>query len=351
MPSQGPTVIGVAVFFAVLTFVVLSLRLFTRIYVFGQVRLDDYLIIVAACLSWSFIAVTIVAVQNGLGRHIDTITAPEMETYLLVVWLSSMFYLACLGFIKSSVLVYYTHLENRMLTRLAYIMLGVISCQAGSFVLVAAFQCGPIHKAWDPTVPGKCVNIDVFYLANAALNITTDLITYMLPMNVILRLHIPNRQKAGILVILCFGLFTCIASIIRITYIPIMLTSPDSTYVISGAMYWSAIETNIGILTASMPSFKAILTHFLPDTLSQSSYVQGSESPSQMDHKSSDDGDEREGNNPHGEEQGYEHGSSQREIQIDGAFEIEGHQMTMELPRIDELHVQLPKTLDSSPIE
>ena len=43
-----------------------------------------------------------------------------------------------------------------------------------------------------------------------------------------------------------------------------MLTSADSTYAISGAMYWSVIETNVGILASSIPSFKAIASRFLP---------------------------------------------------------------------------------------
>lgn len=43
-----------------------------------------------------------------------------------------------------------------------------------------------------------------------------------------------------------------------------MLTSADYTYAISGAMYWSVIETNIGIFAASIPSFKAIASRFLP---------------------------------------------------------------------------------------
>jgi hypothetical protein len=43
-----------------------------------------------------------------------------------------------------------------------------------------------------------------------------------------------------------------------------MLTSADFTYAISGAMYWSVIETNIGILAASIPSFKAIASRFVP---------------------------------------------------------------------------------------
>lgn len=43
-----------------------------------------------------------------------------------------------------------------------------------------------------------------------------------------------------------------------------MLKSADFTYAISGAMYWSVIETNVGILAASIPSFKAIASRFLP---------------------------------------------------------------------------------------
>lgn len=43
-----------------------------------------------------------------------------------------------------------------------------------------------------------------------------------------------------------------------------MLTSKDATYAITGAMYWSVIEINIGILAASIPSFKAIASRFLP---------------------------------------------------------------------------------------
>ena len=195
-----------------------------------------------------------------------------------------MFYLACLGFVKTSVLWFYTRLGDRYLTRMSYVMMGVILCQAGSFVLVAAFQCQPISKAWTGTGPGKCVQINIFYLCNAALNIVTDLLTYTLPVRVIFNLQMPHKQKIVLAFILCLGLLyvaqdsfeyflhanitkfcsACISSIIRISYIPAMLKSRDYTYAISGAMYWSVIETNIGIFAASIPSFKAIASRFLP---------------------------------------------------------------------------------------
>ncbi|KAJ6145675.1 hypothetical protein N7470_009570, partial [Penicillium chermesinum] len=250
--------------FAILTFIVLALRLFSRIYVLGKFGIDDYLIVGACLLAWAFIAATLVAVQNGLGQHYAYVDKTKMVEYAFAVWLSSMFYLACLGFVKTSVLCFYIRLGDRVLTRMSYVMIGVIVCQAGSFVLVAAFQCSPVSMAWTSTGPGKCVDINVFYLCNAALNILTDLLTYSLPARVILKLQIPQKQKIALIFILCLGLFACISSIIRITYIPAMLTSPDATYAISGAMYWSVIETNVGIFAASIPSFKAIASRFLP---------------------------------------------------------------------------------------
>jgi hypothetical protein len=49
-----------------------------------------------------------------------------------------------------------------------------------------------------------------------------------------------------------------------------MLTSTDPTWVISNAMYWSVIETNIGILAASIPSYKAIAKKYAPRLLGTS---------------------------------------------------------------------------------
>lgn len=46
-----------------------------------------------------------------------------------------------------------------------------------------------------------------------------------------------------------------------------MLFSADQTWTISGPMYWSVIETNVGILTASMPAFKAIAKKYAPKLL------------------------------------------------------------------------------------
>jgi hypothetical protein len=57
---------------------------------------------------------------------------------------------------------------------------------------------------------------------------------------------------------------------VRITFIPQMLTSDDPTMAIAGAMYWSVIEINIGILAASIPSYKTIAKKYAPRLLGSS---------------------------------------------------------------------------------
>lgn len=58
-----------------------------------------------------------------------------------------------------------------------------------------------------------------------------------------------------------------------------MLSSPDQTWVISGAMYWSVIETNIGILASSIPSFKVIASRYTPSLLGSSHQTSRSKQP------------------------------------------------------------------------
>ena len=68
-----------------------------------------------------------------MSRGADNFTA-----YMHIVWLSSIFYNACLGFIKISVLALYMRLEDKSLRRLAIVMLGVVICQVRKWNLMPA---------------------------------------------------------------------------------------------------------------------------------------------------------------------------------------------------------------------
>ncbi|KAL9622698.1 MAG: hypothetical protein Q9160_003008 [Pyrenula sp. 1 TL-2023] len=154
--------------------------------------------------------------------------------------------------------------------------MGICAASATANVLVCIFQCWPLNAAWDNAITQKkCININAFYLANSGTNIATDLLAYLLPMKLVKNLQIPKKQKIAVAFMLCLGLFACVSSIIRISFIPVMLTSEDPTYVIAPPFYWSVIESNIGVLAASIPSFKPLAKRFVPRLIGESSLKRG----------------------------------------------------------------------------
>lgn len=104
-------------------------------------------------------------------------------------------------------LALYARLGDRQLRKLAFIVLAICASSATANVLVCIFQCWPLDAAWDQSITQKrCVNINAFYLANAATNIATDLLAYLLPMKLVKNLQIPRKQKIAVGVMLCLGL-------------------------------------------------------------------------------------------------------------------------------------------------
>ncbi|KAI5810737.1 hypothetical protein BZA77DRAFT_287498 [Pyronema omphalodes] len=284
--TKVPVVHAVCIAFMVHTLIVVGLRLYSRMAVVKAIGSDDILIILAALFSEAFCIIILICTKYGLGRHIETVTAGEMQHYMQAVWASALAYNITLGFIKASSLALYLRLTpNTTFRRVVIFMLAVVICQATANVITVIFQCNPVSYLWEQLIPGKigkCININAFYLANAALTITTDFLTYTLPMPTLWGLQMPRQQKIALMGILGLGGFAVLSSIIRITYVVPMLTSLDPTWVIAEPMYWSVIETNVGILAISIPSYRVLVRRFFPKLLG--SYSGGHTDPYSHDH-------------------------------------------------------------------
>ncbi|KAA8893580.1 hypothetical protein FN846DRAFT_514101 [Sphaerosporella brunnea] len=269
--SKVPVVHGVCIAFMIHTVAVVALRLYSRVALVKAIGADDILIVFAAIFSEAFCVIILISTKYGLGRHVETVTSNEMQRFLQVVWASAMAYNTTLGFIKSSSLALYLRLSPSPTFRRAVVfMIVVVTCQALANLISVIFQCNPVNFLWRQLVPGtvgKCIDINNFYLANAALTITTDFMTYALPMPTLWGLKMPKRQKIALMGILGLGGFAVLSSIIRITYVVPMLTSKDPTWVIAEPMYWSVIETNIGILAISIPSYRVLIRRSFPKLL------------------------------------------------------------------------------------
>lgn len=73
-------------------------------------------------------------------------------------------------------------------------------------ILVYFFQCRPIEHNWDPAIKGTCIDISLFRIISAALDVFTNLILLGMPLPALWKLHMTTAQKCALAVTYILGL-------------------------------------------------------------------------------------------------------------------------------------------------
>ncbi|EIT79285.1 hypothetical protein AO1008_10302 [Aspergillus oryzae 100-8] len=238
----------VTIVFSALSFIALCLRLFARYYIIQAVGLDDCMC--SILLSWAYTVCTVLCMPTPI---------------VYGMWLSSLIYPASQGFTKVSLCWFYIRLGHVSLTRACYAMIGLVVAQTIAFVLAAAFHCPLSRWSHNPIHLLSCAKgIKAFTLSTGGLNILTDVLTFALPIPVLLKLQMPSKQKAYVIFIIALGLMWVLS-------LSLLSCFPPDIVSISGTFYWTSIEMNLAIVASSIPSFKAIASRYLPRLVGYSS--------------------------------------------------------------------------------
>ena len=75
---------------------------------------------------------------------------------------------------------------------------------ATTFALV--FACNPREKVWNPSVPGSCINQEDLFIITAVVNVITNILILVLPLNCLRKLQMPFQRKLGISLIFATGI-------------------------------------------------------------------------------------------------------------------------------------------------
>ena len=136
----------------------------------------------------------------------------------------------------------------------------LVTCTGGiSFIIATLFQCIPIAKSWDHTISGHCINNTAFRWSWAAFDIVSDLWIWLLPIKSFFQLNRSLPQKLGLVGVFLLGLFTCLASVFRMTGIEKSTTTHDVSWGSIPAFIWSDVEAKTALICVCLPSFKALL--------------------------------------------------------------------------------------------
>ncbi|OBR04232.1 Integral membrane protein [Colletotrichum higginsianum IMI 349063] len=266
--SRGPLLVGVTSFVLSVAFVAVSLRIYVRSCLIRQIGMDDWASIIAFLLVFACGFAVAWNVKNGLGRHVYFLTPEQIKNYMRTFYVTIVFYNAALAGIKMTFLFqYYRVLAVQRMKKVFIAAMIIVGAWSVSQILIAIFNCSPIPAFWDKSIDGSCIpNYPYFYI-NAAGNIATDIIVFVLPLPVINKLSLARGQKYVLLGIFCLGFFTCTISFIRISFLKL---HEDFTWSNVETAGWSVGELCSGLLCACLPTFRPLTSRFIPALASRS---------------------------------------------------------------------------------
>jgi hypothetical protein len=122
-------------------------------------------------------------------------------------------------------------------------------------------QCIPLSKAWDlmGTTPGSCWSKkaqSTSTIVVAVFNAITDFVFAVLPINFLRKMQRPVRERAIVGVLMGFGVFAGVASIVKITAAAQFGRTGDMIDESINIGMWSVIEELVGFIVICVPCLR-----------------------------------------------------------------------------------------------
>ena len=153
--------------------------------------------------------------RAGLGRHFYDISPAESIPLLQFTYVLPMMYSLGVVTIKTSILLFYRRLFgcHVVLQRIArYFLLFQVAFAVASLITLALI-CIPARAWWSLGMRAqKCPtmrHVTTLYIWLRSVTVLCDVGVLLLPMHMVWQLHLPLRQRAGLLGVFMLG-FLCV---------------------------------------------------------------------------------------------------------------------------------------------
>ncbi|KAH7117832.1 hypothetical protein B0J11DRAFT_592292 [Dendryphion nanum] len=253
--------VGVSIAFTVVSIIIVGLRTYVRVFMVRNFGIDDAFMLGALLWTVAYLITIFILKVNGMGFSGSTLSLNQMTNLVKTTLSLQIFYYLIVYCIKISILFFYLRIAvNKQFEKYCKWTLYLLTVFVVICIIVCVTQCIPLHKMWDFTglVKGTCINGTAFFYSTSSFNIITDVWILFLPIPTLLSIQRPSREKLALIGVFSLGIFSCIASIVRLHSIRIYTESKDPFYDSVPINLWSMVEVNIGIWCASIPALKAL---------------------------------------------------------------------------------------------
>ncbi|KAG6029328.1 hypothetical protein E4U41_000390 [Claviceps citrina] len=288
VPNRGPAVFAVVTATLALASVFVGARMICRYCIVRRGTWDDRVMLLAWLLALCLSSSIDYGVIVGLGKYDENISDDDWPRLRRAEYVFSILYNPALMAAKTSILIFYLRLAKNtqlVLRYASWVTLAVVNVAGLVLTFLNIFQCSPVAAAWmtESSAEARCIPLLTEFICAAPVNVVTDLAILALPIPVLTGMRLPIRQKAILVITFSLGVFVTIVDVVRIYYLQRAIQdaptgasddphsrfggNADFAWNASLSFMWSAVEVNVGIACACIPTLKPLILKLLPAML------------------------------------------------------------------------------------
>nr|XP_036576937.1 uncharacterized protein CTRU02_13041 [Colletotrichum truncatum]KAF6783791.1 hypothetical protein CTRU02_13041 [Colletotrichum truncatum] len=205
--SRRPLLGGFMIAFTVIIIIFMCIRVYLRVYILKAWKLDDSMFTLSACITIAhMVPVVFGMTQGSLGIHIWDAKPEELKRNINFIMPSMLLHIFAFNTAKAVFLLQYRRaFAIRSVQLFCDVFLAVI------FTIMAAMSMSGGILMSEFTKPNYVYGQNhqqfmTWSYVNACLNLTTDIVIFILPLPLVGRLRVAMMQKIGLIASFAVGI-------------------------------------------------------------------------------------------------------------------------------------------------
>ncbi|GLA15480.1 hypothetical protein AnigIFM62618_002021 [Aspergillus niger] len=263
-----PTKIAI-LFVGALTVVIVVARCYARLFLVKKFGWDDALAVFTLAIYIAIIALSIILIDMGSGRHIEYIQyvlalsrVNDTERYDFVM---HILYTTALFVCRLSGLAFYQRLASRhpKISLAIKLSAGFLLAAFLAQFFLLLFHCLPVTGLWpypwQPQIDNyKCITWGDVYVTNSALSLVCDVMMLALPSMLIYMLQVSPKRKLQLSLIMFPGVLVLVISCVRLWLVIVGQWSSDGSWAYDPMLAIETSEVGGTLIALSIPAMKSL---------------------------------------------------------------------------------------------
>ncbi|KAI0408372.1 hypothetical protein F4802DRAFT_409759 [Xylaria palmicola] len=237
----------------------LALRLYLKFRRHRGLWWDDH----ALAISWVCIvlanACTSIAISLGWGQQIYDLPVENFPYILVALYISGAFSILAAALSKSSFALTLLRISNGWVRYVVWFAMITINIVMSLSIIFNFVQCTPVEKNFNVFIPGSCWprrTLSGYNIFVAAYSGVMDILLALLPWKVIWNMDMSRKERFGAICAMSLGLLAGTISLVKISALAgVFQANLNSSMQL---VVLSIAETAVTIMAASIPILRAL---------------------------------------------------------------------------------------------